>query len=352
MDWSIEKVWNAQLSSIQAPAPARDFIRASEIGSPFLDRYYKMLGIPFSNEFDDRTLRVFSMGRLIEREILTIFKLAGIFQSTQEEIILPENQDHLTIKGHVDAVVGGKPDFEKAKKHIEKVIKMKELLEEDVDTEYRALNLVADLSKKFISGKYPDGLEFLIAEIKSVNSRAFWSHKNMDSRGYFKGYDHHKLQLLTYLLGHPTIKKGRLFYVSKDDLCVKEKNVVITASLKKAWLEDVSTMSNYIRNKQEPPKEEDVVWNNDKKVFEMNWRIGRSNYLTKITGLSKERWEKRAYKIAREKTLDYKWRDQASQHGINTDGMTLTDIKKECMKRNRDLKKIVIIREEDLNEEM
>lgn len=344
--WSIEKLWNEQLSTPQTTAPPRNYIRASEIGSPFLDRYYRMKGVPPSNQFDIRTLRIFDAGKLWELIVVRILKMAGILQSRQDELIIPENKDHLLVKGHVDAIVGGKPDFDQAKASIHGIIQEFGLEEGEDFLEQRALKLVEYLSKEF-----PDGLEPVIAEVKSVNSMAFWAHKNLDAKGYFKGYDHHKLQLLTYLLGHPSIKIGKRFYISKDDMCLKEDNIKITEDLKKKWLADVTTMSNYYRNNQEPPKEDDIVWNPEKESFELNWKLKRSNYLTKITGLTEDQWIRKHYRIAKEKTLEYKWKTEGKRHGLDIEKMTIEEIKKECMKRNKLLKKIVIIREgEDDNE--
>jgi hypothetical protein len=150
-------------------------------------------------------------------------------------------------------------------------------------------------------------METIITEIKSVNSQAFWSHKNQDEEtGYFKGYPHHKLQLHTYVkkLGIP----GRLFYISKDDLSLMETPVEINnKDLEILWVEDVKkmteiyteshfrpllqkdkggnlTIADWLREYQEP----NIIWNENKQEFEKNWKVLHSGYLTLITGFADE----------------------------------------------------------------
>lgn len=55
-------------------------------------------------------------------------------------------------------------------------------------------------------------------------------------------------------------------------------------ALNEAWEKDVSTMTKYYRDNVEPPKEDDIVWDEHKKVWNYNWMIERSNYFTHITG--------------------------------------------------------------------
>lgn len=347
MTWSIQDIWNKKVVSNQRPPKVRDYISASDIGSPFIDRYYKMKGLAPTNPFDERTLRIFDAGKNWEQMLVRIFKMAGILISTQNAIEIPATKDKLKVIGFLDCILGGKPDPVQAKKAIQETLARFGLDEKDEFMEQRALGLVDELSKQF-----PKGLSPIVAEIKSVNSMAFWAHKNADSKGYFKGYPHHKLQLLTYLLGKPTddegnvITEGRMFYVSKDDLCLQETEVKMDQRLLALWEQDIKTMTKYIQDDVVPPVEDDIIWNEDKKSYEINWRVGRSPFLTKIKKMSKDQWEMKANSEARKMTLDYKWRSQAKELGLDTDGHSIDDIKKEVMKLNRIAKKIVIEREE------
>jgi len=291
--WSIQKIWNEKLSLERTEGKVRNYISASDIGKPFLDRYYKMKGVKPTNGYDERILRVFDAGNIFEWIVERVFRLAGILQDTQVKIGIPENDKHLYIAGYIDCIVGGLPEWSIARDKI-KADQLPEWLEK------RCLRLIDELEKD-----YPNGLEPIVAEIKSVNSMAFWAHKNQTPEGFFKGYDHHKLQLLTYLLGQP-IKKGRLFYISKDDLTLQETGVFVTDELLKVWNDDIESMSKFYRTNTEPPREEDIVFNKSKDKYEKNWKVGRSSYLTKITGLSKEDWEIKTHEKVLAKNKEYR----------------------------------------------
>lgn len=273
--WRIQDIWNEKLRVNDTEYLPRNYIRASEIGYPMLDRYYRMKGVAPTNPFSDRVLRIFDAGRLFEWLVEKVFMEAGILVETQKELTIPATDKLLEVRGHFDHKVGGNVEWGVARERV-KDEQFPEWIEE------RALKLISELEQK-----YPKGLREIIAEIKSINSMSFWAHKKRDRDGMFKGYDHHKLQLFTYLTADDMVE-GRLFYVSKDDLTLEEVPVFRTPHLKEMWDADITAMSNYYLTNTEPPKEDYIVFNNETGKFESNWRVGRSNYLTKITGFEDE----------------------------------------------------------------
>ncbi len=271
-DWKISEIWNELVVKESNPKP-RNYIRASEIGKPFLDRYLAMKGVQPTNPYPPRVQRVFDTGYVFEVDVVErIFRILGILQDSQKEVslMLPGS---LTVIGHFDHKIGGKIDIEKA--HAEIYDPRTSLW-----MRKRALQLLDVLTEK-----YPNGLKTFIVDIKTVNSMAFWAHKNMDEKtGFFKGYDHHKLQMLTYLIAEKE-PEGRLFYISKDDLTLMESPVSANdITLRTIWQEDIYAMTKYYNNDQEPPKEEDIIYNERKNVYEYNWAVMRSPYFTLITG--------------------------------------------------------------------
>lgn len=271
-DWRISDIWN-NLVIEDYPVKPRDYIRASEIGKPFLDRYLAMKGVPHSNPFPPRIKRVFDAGFIFEVDVVErLFKLIGILQDSQKEVIL-ELPGMLKIIGHFDHKVGGKINFEQAQKEIGDPHTSQWMKE-------RALKLL-----EVMIDHYPNGMKTLIADIKTVNSRSFWYAGNQDPEtGFFKGYDHHKLQLYTYLLAENE-PEGRLFYISKDDLTLMESPVSLNNQiLKEIWEKDIAQMTHYYKNNIEPPKEDDLVFSDRKQMWEYNWTIMRSSYFTHITG--------------------------------------------------------------------
>jgi len=331
MSWSISDVWNTKLSSEKREVKERPYLSASDIGMPFLDRFYKMKGVEPTNPFDERVLRIFDAGLTIEWMMIRIFRLASILQHTQYKIVIPETKDHLSIYGYADAIVGGQPNWGEAKKNILAFIERYGLRLDDEFIEAKAMRLVSALEEQF-----PDGLKPIVAEIKSLNSMAFHSGKNSDTAGFFAGYPHHKLQLLTYLLGQE-IKEGRLFYISRDDLCLQETAVFPTKELIDIWEKDVKTMSNFFRKNIKPAKEPDIVFNEDTKKWEANWRLGRSIYLTKICGeKDKATWEKKQKsKVGR---LNRVLKKIKSKEKLTTDNLKVI---KEMRGQNKVLDKIL-----------
>lgn len=319
---SLQKTWNELLTEERLNTP-RNYIYASDLGRSFIDRLLQMRGIKPTNPFTSRLLRVFDVGNIFEIEIMErMFRLLGIFISSQNRIVI-ENKGLLTVVGRHDPRIGGKIDKEKALSLINEIQKDKDgnvLYDTNVfDNDYyplfkynkyfrkRAIALLNKLVKE-----YPNGVEEMITEIKTVNSKAFWSDKNKsDITSFFKGYDHHKLQLHTYVKGLKL--PGRLFYISKDDLTLMETNVDENdKELERLWLKDVATMTEIYREAQFRPilkklkngkitiadwlrkyEEPGIIWNEDKQEYDKNWKATYSNYLTLITGFKdSDEWEK------------------------------------------------------------
>jgi hypothetical protein len=278
-NWSIQELWNELLTE-DYPIKPRGHIRASELGKPYLDRYLAMKGVTPTNPFPARIKRVFDVGYIFEEDVVArIFRLLNILHD-QQETVRVKRKGLLEVIGHYDYKVGGTVSLQKVKENV---------WTQEVSSwmKTRTLKLAEELEKK-----YPNGMRTLIGECKSVNSRAFWSHKNTDpNTGFFKGYPHHKLQLLTYLLGTGQ-DEGRLFYVSKDDMTIFETSVFQKPNILAEWEDDVATMSDYIMKDREPDKEPNIVFNKEKGVYEINWKVANSQYFTLITGeQNQEAWE-------------------------------------------------------------
>ncbi len=280
-DWSIQSIWNELVTEERVPAK-RSYIRASEIGKPYLDRYLTMHGVKPTNPFTARILRVFDSGKIFETEVVErMFRLLGLLITSQDEVVV-KMESLLPIIGHHDPKVGGKINEKQATQAIN-----------DPSVSPWMQARATRVMKKLLE-MHPKGLKILITEIKTVNSMAFWAPKNKDPlTGFFKGYDNHKLQLFTYLLGsnHP---EGRLFYISKDDLTIMESPVYLAnQSLREKWFTDIAEMTRIYKLNKEPEVEPYVVYNPDKGEFEPNWHVGRSSYLTLITGFpDQDTWEK------------------------------------------------------------
>src|SRR5574343_412481 len=111
--WSIQKIWNEMLVSERELKP-RNYIYASEIGQPYLDRYLKMKGVKPTNAFEPRFLRIFYCGHIFEEEVVErIFKILGIFIISQVRVVYKE-RGLLPVVGRHDPKVGGKINIEQS----------------------------------------------------------------------------------------------------------------------------------------------------------------------------------------------------------------------------------------------
>jgi len=284
-NWLIQDIWNNTMIDEPRETKPRDYIRASELGRSYLDRYYSMKGVTPTNDFDSRILRVFEAGNLYEWLVKLVLIRAGILKAEQTPFTL-EGENHLPIHGRLDFVAGGKPNWEAAKA----VMPMLEELQFPV----RMLKTIG----QNLEEKYPDGMKELLIEVKSVNSMVFWKHQKAGTRNepLFDAYRHHVLQLYTYMKAM-NISEGRILYISKDDLTLAEVAVTYDEKLDLEWKTDIETMTKYYNTNTIPKTEDEIVWNDTKVKYELNWNIGRSPYFELIIKLSKDFWQAEITKL-------------------------------------------------------
>lgn len=151
--------------------------QCSRLGSCLRGIYFERLGAKPDTEFDDRTLRVFAMGNMIEE-----FYVDRLEEEYGLELPLPEGEKPL----------------------------LKVETQVRVEDEGLGVSGYADLVIE------KDGVKEVL-EIKSKNSRAF-SYMVNKGEGAMR---QHQYQIWTYLylLG---IERGKIIYLSKDDMRLVE----------------------------------------------------------------------------------------------------------------------------------
>jgi len=302
--WNLVKIWNEQLTfgRDDRKLEKRNKIWASELGKDYYERYLKMNAVKPDFDYEERVLRKFECGNFFERIIGFVLISSGLLIYDNKWYEIPENENHLAITVKPDFIAGGKIDWDKAKQRVK---------EEPLFKLMPNLERIATQIVNTFSEKYPNGLDKLLFEIKSVNSQVFWS-----KRDYLQeAYPAHTLQCFAGMKA-TGIKKGRVFYISKDDLSTAEFPVSLDdKELNEKYETDIRTMTNYIRKGITPPKPESIVFEPHKKLrfqhnkkkyvvdgcYTENWEIGWSNYITNITGIQgktqKEVSEKWKYSI-------------------------------------------------------
>lgn len=332
----IQEHWNRIVPRVRKETKTRDYITFSDLGKPYLDRYFKMKGVEPTNDFDDRVLRIFDAGRVWEFIILRALTLAGILNQKQTYVEIPATTGRLRVMGFLDCTIGGFVNWEDAEKKIEQHLAEYKLSIDNEIVERKALGIIEGLRKQYPTGNIPE----ILVEVKSINSMAFWAHKNRDEQGNFLGYIHNKLQMFGYMKA-TGIKDGILLYQSKDDGVMEEMGLSLgNEEMSRLYNEDVETMSGFYLTNTQPPKEDDIVWNDKKKMYEANWRIERSPYLTLITGLEKEKWIEKTNKEVNALNLEYKWKLRAIEMGLDIKGMETPEVKKLVMAKDRLAKKL------------
>ena len=286
--WSVMGIWNEQLTfgRKERELKRRSRIWASEIGKNHYERYLKMTAVKPDFDYDERTLRKFEAGNFFERIIGFVLMSAGILIHDNKWHNIPEDNEHVEVSVKPDFVAGGKPDWEKAKKEIGEELLFKLMPN---------LGRIASALVEQFSKKFPNGLNPLVYEIKSMNSMVFWSKK--DYLG--SAYPHHIMQLFTGMKA-TKLPEGRILYISKDDLTTAEFPFYLKdEKLNEKYENDVKSMTKYIREGIEPPKPKFVVFDERTKLrFQYkkekivrlgchveNWEVGWSNYISKITGI-------------------------------------------------------------------
>lgn len=278
LSWSFAQIWNESLEQREErKLEPRQHIWASELGGPFIDRWYKMKGVEPSNPFDPRSLRKFEAGRVFEWLVEMVLARAGILKSANEwvEYQVPGG---CRITGKLDHLAGGFPDWEKAKTELSHNELPPFIL--------KAAGAVIEYFQK----KYPKGLKDIILEVKSVGSNKFHRYET------FKVADiGHSLQLFHYLKAK-NMPEGHMVYISKDDLCLAEIGVLNPSPIGKLYEEDARKMKEYLGSKTPPPKENPIYFDEVEGKFVANWKIGYSQYLTMLYGYKNQKEFETKYK--------------------------------------------------------
>ena len=276
----IAEHWNRTDRRQKRELLPRDYIYFSEIGMPFCDRYCKMKGMPPTNDFEDRTLRIFDAGRVTEFIVLRALTLSGLLKEKQPELEIPATDTMLRVRGRADAIIGGFVDYDHWKDELIKHLKEYGLNIDNELIESKAVGIIDGFKETFGEKNLPE----MIIEVKSVNSLAFWAHKNKDADGKFRGYPHNLLQCYGYMVARQ-IGQGMVLYVSRDDMVMEEVPVFLSNDEMKFCFEaDIMTMTKRFASADLPPKEEIIVYNERDRKMELNWRVERSTYLSYIYG--------------------------------------------------------------------
>lgn len=267
MIWNISKIWNEAIEQKEdKPVVARNRIWASELGKSDIDLYLKLLGTESSNPFDSRAKRKFEAGNLFEWIIKMILIRCGIYNESQKWV--GNSEFGLDVSGKIDHLAGGIPKYDEAKKAIDEM-ELPELFS-------RATEKILD----YFKAEYPDGLPQQGIEVKSTSSFGI-------EKVYFTGkaLAGHDLQAFHYAYNEKI--PFNLLYICRDDLRMAEIPILQDdKDLLERYKNKIGTITNFYNKKEMPPKEAEILWEEETQRFTKNFNIEYSSYLTKIYGFA------------------------------------------------------------------
>lgn len=284
IDWQMSDIWNATLDSEQdRPLMPRNYIWASELGQSFIDRYLRMSAVPYTNPPNKRSRRKFTAGKVWEWTLGMVFIAAGILKKTQTRVE-HELPGMLRVSGKLDFIVGGKFDYDTAKKKIEEMRSLLVLFDLEVPPFFfnAADNFIDKYKGQILMDK--------VYEAKTVSS---FMMERVQKIGAMK---HHILQDYHYVKYNDIgIKAGVVGYLCKDDCVMKEEPVYDNAQNSKLYKSDISQMTDYYNVgfdrtnplRLAPPKEPELMFDTDLFRFTKNFKVEYSPYLTMIYGFEK-----------------------------------------------------------------
>lgn len=279
MDWDFKSLFDEAVRTLPSRAMVkRDNIWASEMGGDAYSRYLKMWAHPMTNPPNERSNRKFIMGHITEWIVEMILSVTGILQAKQlrGEVQLP---GLLKVTGRLDFIAGGNIDWVKGREQLEMIQKLFAVTVADMPPIiFHAITHIFNRMEKMFT-LVP--LREYILEVKSCSGMIMkLIQKSMQPR------PRHKLQPFHYLLANKDVPAAKLLYFSKDDAIIEVFIIERTKELAKIYSDDVKMMTGYYNNsgknymKNLPPKEHEIIFEEDSFTFQKNMNVQYNNYLT------------------------------------------------------------------------
>lgn len=266
--WTLSKVWNESLDQQEKrPVEARDRMWASELGKADIDIYLKMLGTDMTNPPNPRAMRKFEAGNIWEWIMELILRRCGIYKDSQE-YMRTKIEGCVEVSGKLDFIAGGKVNYDQA-----------EALVNEFHFPAMFTRAITNVLEYF-KVNYPNGLDDKILEIKSVSSFGFDKVERTGTP--LAGHD---LQLFHYL--NKKQLDGAIVYISRDDCRMIE--IFVSKDdpiLKQRYEEKVRKVSKFYFDKEQPPLEPKILFDETDLRFSKNFNVEYSSYLTLLYGFT------------------------------------------------------------------
>jgi hypothetical protein len=288
MTWSMIGAFNAAIERPERDVQPRDYLWATDLGKADVDTYLKMMGEEPSNPPNARSMHKFMAGDFWEGFVYWFLTFAGILRSSQERLTY-QYPDLLMVSGRPDFIAGGRPDYEKALA---------------LTVQFPMTDPVRDFILRFIKNMRAEyegkDLKEIVIECKSVGSFIFPRYQRANATASID----HVYQIFHYLKSQAR-DEGHIAYFSKDDSLMAEFGVFNPdAEIEAKYRGRIETLTGYYRAKQQPPLENEIVFDEEAFRFAKNWKIEYSPFLTKLYGYKTpeayyQRWQPKAAQFNR-----------------------------------------------------
>jgi hypothetical protein len=261
---SLTKLWNNSLILEDRELKERDYAWASELGKSKVDRFLAMKAVKPTNPPNDRSRRKFFSGNIWEFIAGLVLWQMGIIINKQEEVWSEDMP--LRVKGKLDYLVGGYPDYNKAREVISQLPFQKEITD-------RFMRVINNFEEEYGH----DEIETMVHELKSCSQYVI---EKIQGGGCILGHD---LQIDHYLRGLK-MEKGIIDYISKDDALMAERWIKRNDDTDKKMREDLAELKGYLESNTRPPADPLILF---EEKFTKNFNVEYSGYLTLVYGFER-----------------------------------------------------------------
>lgn len=315
-DFRIDHVWNAVAFKSDKPLVKRRYCYASELGMPIYDRILRMDAVKPTNPPNNRSMRKFLMGNILEHIVKQILIASGIYKHDEIKCDAEPYSHCLPIHGRMDFRIGGQIDGAEA---IERLNNLN--LPDYLDI----------IGRKLIESISGATLREKIMELKSVSTFAF---DYVFNRG--AAMPNHTLQ--TYHYQKNAGMEAIILYCCKDDCRLAQFNVNPKAT-EPLYRADLEQITEYYKNRRKkPPIEPLAKFDTSVGKFSKNLAVEYSSYLTLLHNFKSPEEYREAVKFV------LRWNRALSRFAMEATGQTTPTGKKIVITPNNLAVKQEIIR--------
>lgn len=263
IEWNLASLWNEVAYREERPLVARDYIYASELGMPFIDRFLKMKATPYTNPPNSRSQRKFLAGHIWEYTVKQILVACGVYNYEEVKADANPYPNMLPVHGRLDFICGGHVDGELAFNNISKL---------------SLPDFLFKIAERIIDALDGKTLEEKILELKAISTFAFDRVEKIKCalpQHGLQGYHYQKTKGIT----------AEVAYICKDDCRMLQFGVDVLKT-EEVYRDDIEQMTHYFTKNEKPAPAPLARFDPLTGKFAKNLQVEYSPYLTMVYGFA------------------------------------------------------------------